>query len=85
MIKVGGDSRAAVPKESMTDAFTNMSNFLLLLQAIGIRAFGLGFRPWGWGLDLGAGVWASKLGLEPQIWDCGLEDGILALTLGFRP
>ena len=57
MIKVEGGSRAAAPKESMTYAFTLMGNFLLLLLAIGIWAFGLGLRPWGRDFDLGTGIW----------------------------
>ena len=39
MIKVEGGSRAAAPKGSMTYAFTDMGNFLLL--AIEIWALGL--------------------------------------------
>ena len=85
MTKVGGKSRAAAPKGTMTYAFTHMRNFLLLLREIRIWAFGLGCRPWSWGLDLGAWILASKLGFEPQVWDFGLEDGIWALKLEFRP
>ena len=57
MIKVEGGSRAVAPKGLLTYTFTHMRNFLLLL-AIRIWAFGLGFRPWGWDLDLGAEIWA---------------------------
>ena len=70
--------------ESMTYAFTHMRNFLLLLQAIGIWAFGLGTRPWGWGFDLWAGIWASKLGFELQVWDFGLDTEIWASMLEFE-
>ena len=83
MIEVKGGSRAVAVKRLMTYAFTHMRNFLHLLEAIGIWAFGLGFRPWSWGLDLGAGIWASKLGFEPRGWDLGFETGIWALKLGF--
>ena len=64
MIRVQGGSRAAAQKGSMTYAFTHKRNYLLLFRVIGIWTFGLGFRPWGWGLDLGAGISASKLGFE---------------------
>ena len=69
----------------MTYAFTHMRDFHLILQAIGIWASGLGFRFWGWNLDLGTGIWASKLGFEPQVWDFGLQDLIWAFWLEFRP
>ena len=50
---------------------------LPLLLAVGIWAFGLRFRPWGWDLDLRTGIWALGLGFGPQGW-------ILCLRLGFR-
>ena len=64
MIVVEGGSRAAAPKGSMTFAFTHMRNFLLLhpLLAIGIGAFGLRLKPWGWDLGLRDGIWALGLG-----------------------
>ena len=45
VIEVEGGSRAAAPKGSMTYALTRLGNFVLLLLAIGIWAFGLGFGP----------------------------------------
>ena len=57
VIEIEGGSRAVAPKGLMTYAFTHIGNFLLLLLAIGIWAFGLGFRPWGRDLDLGTGIW----------------------------
>ena len=53
----------------MTYAFTHMGNFLLLLL----------------GLDLLAGIWASRMGFGPQGWDLGLQARILAFRLGFGP
>ena len=85
MLEVEGGSRAAAPKGSMTYVFTHMENFLLHLLAIGIWAFGLGFRPWGWDLDLGAGIWILGLGFGPRGRDLGLEAGIWASRMGFGP
>ena len=67
MIEVEGGSRAAAPKGLMTYAFSHIRNFLLLhlLLAIGIWAFGLRLRPWGWDLGLKAGIRVSGLVLAP--------------------
>ena len=58
VIKVEGGAGHRPPEGSMTYAFSHMRNFLLLLLAIGIWAFGLKVRPWGLDLDLGAKIWA---------------------------
>ena len=37
------------------------------------------------GLDLFAGIWASRMGFEPRGWDLSLKAGIWASRLGFGP
>ena len=55
------------PEGLMTYAFSHIRNFLLLhlLLAIGIWAFGLRLRPWGWDFRLKAGIRVLGLVLAP--------------------
>ena len=66
--------------------------------AVGILAFGLGFKFWGWYLDFRTGISALRLRFRHQGWDLGLllgfgpkssdlglKAGNWALRMGFGP
>ena len=71
---------AVAPKRSITYAFKHIKNLLLLLLEIGIWAFGLRCRSWGWNLGLMAGIWAQGLGVRPWVLNLGVEAEIWALN-----
>ena len=52
-----------------------MNIFFLLLLAIGIWAFRLIFRLWGWNLFFMAGIWSLRVGFGPWGWDLGIGAG----------
>ena len=87
VVAVGGGSRAAAPKGSMTYAFTHMGSFLLLLllrpypPSPSLQAHISAWRP----ISQPQGPNPSHEAQIPREWNLGLGVWLWSLRVGFGP